>query len=775
MRLIKSSRYFNAHFRYIFMLALLPIFVFSCLFVHTSYVYVDEYTQSLNEQLLGQIRDEVDSHFNKMEYTMSQIVYSPKTLKAMETASEPFNYATVKNISFLSGQLLDIQSLMSKGNTVDIGIDLISNMGGWMIRDRGYYALENISYEGNRYQYVWSLLDQYNEYGMVSYHNNINEQSVLYVRKIMSSDTRSYGMLIAKYPTQFFQRLLGSYNMDGYVALLDRNNAPIAQNSNMPDDMLADLSQYINNKHEYGRGTLKYKSAIWDITFIESTQNNWKYVIALPSSHIYNELLNRLNPIMIIILSTLLIVSIMTFVLSKRMYNPIVHILSMIHSNDQNKKHDEIKIIENYLISQDEKNRLLESTVQQQYNLIKYYFLNLLMLGKMTNQEIASITEKLGISDTRCNMVVVATQVMNLDGSVFHNAELPSVLFEIGQIVEDAAGPQLLVGTTIIDRNHVALIRMNEGDASIEDVVCAKYEHAQRTVSSRFRLFTKVGLSLPFCDIADTPKAYSQANEVIISQGLKFSSYCCRYSQATININHFFPNVAQYADDIINALRVDDLQGARQKLNEFVKAFFAYRYTTKSFQLDLAKFVLMLEDFWRNYSNGGADAPISEENISLSSIFILKDSSEVELWLCENYLIPIHSAIQTQGRINQKRLAKAVADIIANEYNTPLSLEYCASKVGYHPVYVSRCFKEVTGFSFLDYLLMQRMKIAKDLLRNTDMQIQEISAYLCYNNSQNFIRLFKRMAQITPGKYRQLHKLDKIIPDVQKEHHFIEN
>jgi len=45
--------------------------------------------------------------------------------------------------------------------------------------------------------------------------------------------------------------------------------------------------------------------------------------------------------------------------------------------------------------------------------------------------------------------------------------------------------------------------------------------------------------------------------------------------------------------------------------------------------------------------------------------------------------------------------------------------------------------------------------MAKKWLEETDMPIKDIAAKLRYNNSQNFIRSFRKQEGMTPGQYRE--------------------
>lgn len=61
--------------------------------------------------------------------------------------------------------------------------------------------------------------------------------------------------------------------------------------------------------------------------------------------------------------------------------------------------------------------------------------------------------------------------------------------------------------------------------------------------------------------------------------------------------------------------------------------------------------------------------------------------------------------------------------------------------------------------TFSEYLIAYRMEKARELLETTNDKISDIAEKLRYNNSQNFIRVFKKMNSATPGEYRtRFHK-----------------
>ena len=66
--------------------------------------------------------------------------------------------------------------------------------------------------------------------------------------------------------------------------------------------------------------------------------------------------------------------------------------------------------------------------------------------------------------------------------------------------------------------------------------------------------------------------------------------------------------------------------------------------------------------------------------------------------------------------------------------------------------------KNTRDITFTDYIAQQKLELAKQMLVETDLPVAEIAERLSYSNAQNFIRLFKKHMEITPGQYRKLNK-----------------
>ena len=86
-----------------------------------------------------------------------------------------------------------------------------------------------------------------------------------------------------------------------------------------------------------------------------------------------------------------------------------------------------------------------------------------------------------------------------------------------------------------------------------------------------------------------------------------------------------------------------------------------------------------------------------------------------------------------------------------------LSLEMLAGQLGFSPSYWSNYFRETIGLPFPEYIWEMRLRLAKQLLQETDMPIKAIVAEIGYVDVSSFIRKFKQAEGLTPGQYRNLH------------------
>jgi AraC-like DNA-binding protein len=119
------------------------------------------------------------------------------------------------------------------------------------------------------------------------------------------------------------------------------------------------------------------------------------------------------------------------------------------------------------------------------------------------------------------------------------------------------------------------------------------------------------------------------------------------------------------------------------------------------------------------------------------------------------------------GLAYQKKRADTFADkIIARKINKArmiireqaetISPELLASELNVSYSWFRRSFKDYTGSSPTQYILLIKSQKAKELLANTDLTINEISEKLHYTSPYYFSVSFKRTSGMTPGEFRKM-------------------
>ncbi|MDH2926661.1 AraC family transcriptional regulator [Lonepinella koalarum] len=109
--------------------------------------------------------------------------------------------------------------------------------------------------------------------------------------------------------------------------------------------------------------------------------------------------------------------------------------------------------------------------------------------------------------------------------------------------------------------------------------------------------------------------------------------------------------------------------------------------------------------------------------------------------------------------LHRKNLVK-VEPILRAQYHIErhifdeLKLDDVADHTFISSSYLSRLYRKYFGIGFSQYIIERKMALAKILLRYSDLQINQISIELSYNDLNYFCRLFKKVTGKTPSEYR---------------------
>jgi two-component system, response regulator YesN len=102
----------------------------------------------------------------------------------------------------------------------------------------------------------------------------------------------------------------------------------------------------------------------------------------------------------------------------------------------------------------------------------------------------------------------------------------------------------------------------------------------------------------------------------------------------------------------------------------------------------------------------------------------------------------------------QQSVVNEVNSYIQAHLGDDLSLSRLADETHFHPVYLSRIYKDHAGLSISEYIAEQRLNAACHMLRETKAQIQQIAQITGFSSPGYFARFFRKQKRISPQEYR---------------------
>jgi AraC family transcriptional regulator len=145
-----------------------------------------------------------------------------------------------------------------------------------------------------------------------------------------------------------------------------------------------------------------------------------------------------------------------------------------------------------------------------------------------------------------------------------------------------------------------------------------------------------------------------------------------------------------------------------------------------------------------------------EDNSPAGTIYGESLANALAVYLLKRYAVRQITPISYKGGLPGNRL-KRVLDYIAASLDEDISLAQLAAIAGMSPHYFSGLFKLSTGRAPHNYVLMERIKRAKQELRDPKRGIIDVGLDAGFQNPSHFARMFRKLVGTTPSQYRAEH------------------
>ncbi|MEL7655173.1 MAG: AraC family transcriptional regulator [Bacillota bacterium] len=141
-----------------------------------------------------------------------------------------------------------------------------------------------------------------------------------------------------------------------------------------------------------------------------------------------------------------------------------------------------------------------------------------------------------------------------------------------------------------------------------------------------------------------------------------------------------------------------------------------------------------------------------------------KPSTEIANYLLRTVIVMIDIILQRKSALMETEefmTGKQIKKYIDEHYSDNINLDTLASHFNMNLYYLGHIFKDMVGYSPMQYVIRRRIGEAQSLLINTDYSVTQIASMVGYNNTNHFHSVFNKMVGMTPAKYRKYWVTEK--------------
>lgn len=500
------------------------------------------------------------------------------------------------------------------------------------------------------------------------------------------------------------------------------------------------------------------------VIYNSSEYNGWSYVSVVSPKQVTEE--TRKMAVLTVATCLLLLVAVLAFALlgSRTMYRPIHRLFHAAKSLDRRsrdehgeRRTDELDYIHSSLHFLARTNEELDQQMRAQANYLREFYVLKLFTGQMSGEQEQARAERYGFPTDWRRLGVLALEIDNLQKTRFQEEDRELLLFAISNIVAELLPERERFTPISVYQSQVTLLTSDSDDAAVcREQFLQRAERIREQVKHYLSLQVSIGISSSFCTLSDTVRAYEES---ISALSLRFRLGAdivvhfedveqSRESQAAI-----YTHLRALEDRLISFLREQRLEPAQEVFEQYLGEILGKGELLRQHHLLLlqlaSKILKMVQE------QGISTFTVLENERTLKQLFRLQTKEEIVHWFHTKLFEPIRMVLSERTEGQFVNIAHKMVTIIHEQFDQDISLDYCATVMSFHPVYLSRVFKREVGSTFSEYLLAYRMNQAKRMLDTTDMKIAEIGNKVMYTNISAFIRAFRKAFGMTPGQYRE--------------------
>lgn len=263
-----------------------------------------------------------------------------------------------------------------------------------------------------------------------------------------------------------------------------------------------------------------------------------------------------------------------------------------------------------------------------------------------------------------------------------------------------------------------------------------------------------IGVSRPFKDVSTLSDAYRQAEEALGMHLVRGEGVVCCFWEIRNHAEPDYPYKIENA--VLRAFRDHNAEELQRKLLEFQTYLVEKDANAQVVRDFYVQFFCSCQRLVLDLPPQYGSVIVNYSHRNLISQPTLDDMSA--------YLFEMLSTLlaQTEKSDGKSELIERICAYIDAHLAEAPTVEKLASEFFISSSGLRAEFSRVMGMSIKTYTDLQRLKLAKQLLEDNSLRVQDIAGRIGFNYVQSFITFFKAATNLTPGEYRQMVNLKKI-------------
>ncbi|MEK0317346.1 helix-turn-helix domain-containing protein [Cohnella sp. 56] len=573
------------------------------------------------------------------------------------------------------------------------------------------------------------------EKDVITFHSHISNDGLV-------NDATLFFNVRLEYMQQRFQQFHSDYPLT--MMILDQNGESIfhvSKNMTLPDALLDQIT--------HGKSADPH----YVISKISSNYNNWTYLVVIPKSWLFSPMKFISQMTLILTVVVLMFGLLVSLYLSRKFFKPFEAVLSrwkrsLSGEASAEPPGDTLYEAVQRLVSDTE---LYGKVLEDNRSMIKNrMLLDLLKHNRWPDSGLFA----LNIKRDRRHYQVCQWQLDDTEALDEHDIGL--ILFAAINIVQETVqhcGYDYEVAL-VDDRSFAVLLSDDHEETGTE--LPKAVADIQHNLQSYLKYSWTVGIGKRYDSDRKIYISYKESCTSVLHRIYRGKGSVIKFQD--LNIMEQMPlqmdEWVKFKEDIIAAVKERKAGEMRQAVDRLCEWLGQLRQTN----LNLVHFIFhsLLFDLEKIIYDLNIDRKIvfSQEQSFLSLIDANQTIVESRQLLIQNCEKLIEHLSSKTNSVKASFITSVVQYIQLYFYQEQITLENTAERFGMNPSYLGQLLKKQINKTFLQLLSEARIEKAKELLADTEINVQEVGRRVGYPSRSTFIRVFKSQVGVVPSDYR---------------------